>query len=48
MSARWSPQWLDGTLGAYYRVTADILPQGNATPAVRPDTPAGPVHARWA
>ncbi|MGO4222047.1 DUF1302 domain-containing protein [Lysobacter sp. TAF61] len=41
LSARWSPQWLDGTLGAYYRVTADILPQGNATPAVRPATPPG-------
>ena len=40
LSTRWSPQWLDGTLGAYYRVTADILPQGNATPAVRPNTPA--------
>jgi hypothetical protein len=38
ISARWSPAWLDGTLGAYYRVTADILPQGNATPAVRPNT----------
>lgn len=41
LSTRWSPDWLDGTLGAYYRVTADILPQGNATPAVRPNTPAG-------
>jgi hypothetical protein len=40
VSSRWSPKWLDGTLGAYYRVTADILPQGNATPAVRPGTPA--------
>ena len=40
VSSRWSPLWLDGTLGAYYRVTADILPQGNATPAVRPNTPA--------
>lgn len=40
LSTRWSPQWLDGTLGAYYRVTADVLPQGNATPAVRPGTPA--------
>ena len=37
---RWSPEWLDGTLGGYYRVTADVLPQGNATPAVRPGTPA--------
>ncbi len=40
LSTRWSPQWLDGTLGAYYRETADVLPQGNATPAVRPGTPA--------
>ncbi len=40
ISTRWSPEWLDGTLGAYYRVTADVLPQGNATPAVRPGTPA--------
>jgi hypothetical protein len=40
LSARWSPLWLDGTLGAYYRETADVLPQGNATPAVRPGTPA--------
>ena len=48
LSARWSPQWLDGTLGAYYRVTADILPQGNATPAVRPGTPRGACAARSA
>jgi len=40
LSARWSPDWLDGTLGAYYRVTADVLPQGFAIPAVRPNTPA--------
>ena len=40
VSTRWSPAWLDGTLGGYYRVTADVLPQGNATPAVRPGTPA--------
>lgn len=24
---KWSPEWLDGTLGAYYRNTSDILPQ---------------------
>lgn len=24
---KWSPQWLDGTLGAYYRNTSEILPQ---------------------
>ncbi len=27
VSARWSPAWLDGTLGAYYRNFADKLPQ---------------------
>ncbi|MEX6504563.1 DUF1302 domain-containing protein [Pseudomonas zhanjiangensis] len=25
--AKWSPEWLDGTLGLYYRNTSDILPQ---------------------
>ncbi|MNF40712.1 hypothetical protein D3C84_217210 [compost metagenome] len=25
--AKWSPEWLDGTLGVYYRQTSDILPQ---------------------
>jgi hypothetical protein len=31
--AKWSPAWLDGTLGFYYRKTSDILPQAwlNAT-----------------
>ncbi|MFC4861749.1 DUF1302 domain-containing protein [Pseudomonas sp. MAHUQ-62] len=24
---KWSPEWLDGTVGAYYRQTAEILPQ---------------------
>ena len=24
---KWSPEWLDGTLSAYYRKTSDILPQ---------------------
>jgi len=27
LSARWSPDWLDGTLGLYYRNFADKLPQ---------------------
>jgi hypothetical protein len=27
ISARWSPDWLDGTLGLYYRNATDILPQ---------------------
>lgn len=34
LSARWSPAWLDGTLGAYYRRTADIAPQVHVRPAV--------------
>ena len=25
--AKWAPEWLDGTLGVYYRKTSDILPQ---------------------
>ncbi|MFK0087365.1 DUF1302 domain-containing protein [Pseudomonas sp. NPDC090755] len=25
--AKWSPEWLDGTLGFYYRKTSEILPQ---------------------
>ena len=25
--AKWAPEWLDGTLGFYYRRTSDILPQ---------------------
>ena len=34
LAARWSPQWLDGTVGAYYRNTTDILPQLMTTPGV--------------
>jgi len=34
VSARWSPQWLDGTLGFYYRNATDILPQLFAIPGV--------------
>jgi hypothetical protein len=26
LMAKWSPAWLDGTVGAYYRKTSDILP----------------------
>jgi hypothetical protein len=26
LMAKWSPEWLDGTLGIYYRNTSDILP----------------------
>jgi hypothetical protein len=34
LAARWSPQWLDGTLGFYYRNVTDILPQLMVTPGV--------------
>lgn len=29
LSARWSPDWLDGTAGLYLRRTSDLLPQAN-------------------
>ncbi len=29
VSARWSPEWLDGTVGLYLRKTSDLLPQAN-------------------
>jgi hypothetical protein len=34
VNARWSPEWLGGTLGLYYRNATDILPQLLATPGV--------------
>jgi hypothetical protein len=34
LAARWSPDWLDGTLGFYYRNTTDILPQVLLIPGV--------------
>jgi hypothetical protein len=42
LAARWSPQWLDGTLGAYARNTTDILPQLMLTPGVVGPTPTNP------
>jgi hypothetical protein len=32
LALRWSPEWLDGTVGAYYRRTYDMLPQVMLTP----------------
>lgn len=29
LAARWSPEWLDGTVGLYLRRTSDLLPQAN-------------------
>ena len=44
ISARWSPAWLDGTLGFYYRNATDILPQVVVTPGFAA-LPAGPCNA---
>jgi len=40
LSARWSPDWLDGTLGLYGRNATDILPQQYATPGVATGLPS--------
>ncbi|MGJ7512064.1 DUF1302 domain-containing protein [Variovorax sp. GT1P44] len=40
LSARWSPDWLDGTAGVYGRRTADIQPQLALLPAVAAGVPA--------
>jgi hypothetical protein len=34
LAVRWSPQWLDGTVGAYYRRTYDMQPQLMVTPGL--------------
>ncbi len=49
--AKWSPAWLDGTLGFYYRQTSDISPQAwldaRGVSSVNPNgtRPAGQVPA---
>jgi Protein of unknown function (DUF1302) len=40
ISARWSPEWLDGTLGFYGRNATDILPQQYLTPGLATGVPA--------
>ena len=40
LGARWSPQWLDGTLGVYWRSFADKMPQTFITQA----PPLGPTR----
>ena len=45
VSARWSPDWLDGTLGFYYRNATDVFPQAMVTPGVAP-VPAAVCSAR--
>jgi hypothetical protein len=39
-AARWSPAWLDGTLGFYARNSTDILPQVLLTPGIATGVPA--------
>jgi hypothetical protein len=39
LALRWSPEWVNGTLGFYYRRTYDMQPQGMATPDVIPGIP---------
>ncbi len=41
LSARWSPAWLDGTMGFYGRNATDILPQVLLTPGLATTVPAG-------
>ena len=41
LSARWSPEWLDGTLGFYYRNTTDITPQVMVDARVAPHGACG-------
>ncbi len=45
LSARWSPAWLDGTLGFYARNTTDTVPQLMATQGVVPGVPAAACSA---
>ena len=40
LSARWSPDWLNGTAGLYLRRTADIQPQLGVMPGVAAGVPA--------
>jgi hypothetical protein len=40
VAVRWSPEWLDGTLGFYARNSTDILPQLMVTPGVATLPPA--------
>jgi hypothetical protein len=45
LSARWSPKWLDGTLGFYARKATDILPQILLTPGLAANVPAATCSA---
>jgi hypothetical protein len=45
LSVRWSPEWLGGTLGAYYRKTYDMQPQLMLTNGFSGSVPAGVCRA---
>ena len=50
VSARWSPEWLDGTMGFYYRNFSDKLPQvliTSLTPSAALRTPQPRLHTAW-
>jgi hypothetical protein len=40
LALRWNPEWVDGTLGFYYRRTYDMQPQVMVTPDLIPGIPA--------
>jgi hypothetical protein len=42
LAARWSPAWLDATVGGYLRRTSDLLPQANVRLAGLPAAMFGP------
>jgi len=45
LSSRWSPDWLNGTIGLYYRKTNDIFPQLLLTPGLAPNVRAAVCRA---
>ncbi len=45
LAVRWSPEWLSGTLGAYYRKTYDMQPQLMLTQGVVPSLASGVCRA---
>ncbi len=45
LALRWSPEWLDGTLGFYGRNATDIVPQQYLTPGVATGLPAATCSA---
>jgi hypothetical protein len=42
LALRWSPEWLDGTLGFFYRRTYDMQPQLALVPGILPTAPILP------